>query len=340
MTANGVRGRPVGAVVLTAAALVAGALVSGALVSGAAVSNALVSEARGEDRLRVGVNLTTIETLPVWLAAEDPAGAPVAISGGGIPALMAGAVDLATHAETQAVRYSPQDPGVRVILTVSEYHNHLVARRQSGITAAADLRGRRIATVPDTTAHYALAKTLKAAALTERDVTVVAMAPPDMPAALARGDVDAVSIWEPAALLSARALGDDAVILDAAGYRERFDLNTTVTVLADPVRRAAVVDLVRAVMAAGRRVREHPGEVEPVIAARLGLPLEVVAAAWDRFRFPAALADDLAEAMTEQEPWLASRQNRPPRTPAAIAALIDDSVWREAGRTTGASSPR
>lgn len=287
--------------------------------------------ARGDDRLRVAVNLTTIETLPVWLAAAAPGGAGIAVSGGGIPALMTGTVDVATHAETQAVRHSPADPGLRVILTVAEYANRLVARRSAGVGTASDLAGKRIATVPDTTAHYALVKTLAAAALSERDVTVVAMAPQDMPAALARGDVAAVSIWEPAAEHSARALGGDAVILDAAGYRERFDLNTTVTVLADPARRAAVVDFARAVMTAARGIRERPGDAEAVIAAKLGLPLDVVAAVWERFRFPAALLpDDLADAMVEQEPWLALRQHRPPRSREAIAALIEPGVWREA----------
>lgn len=304
----------------------------------AAVFLLLAAPAAGEDRLRVGVNLTTIETLPVWLAGDGAAGAGIAISGGGIPALMKGTVDVATHAETQAVRHSSADPGLRVILTVAEYENRLVARRTAGVRTGADLRGARIATVPDTTAHYALANALQAVALSERDVTVVAMAPRDMPAALMRGDVEAVSIWEPFAEQSARALGRDAVILDAAGYRERFDLNTTVTVLADPVRRAAVVDLVRAVMAAARRVRERPAEATADIAGRLAIPLDVVVAAWDRFRFPASLPDDLADAMAEQEPWLAARQNRAPRSRAAIAGLIDDRPWREAAQGPAASS--
>jgi NitT/TauT family transport system substrate-binding protein len=281
-------------------------------------------------KLRVGVNLTTIETLPIYLVEREVAGAGIAISGGNIPALTAGAVDVATHAETQAVRYSSDNPDIRVILTVAEYGNHIVARRTAGIGTAADLRGRKIATVPDTTAHYCLVKTLQSAGLSERDVTVVAMTPPDMPAALARGDVDAVSIWEPAAEQSARALGADAIVMQGAGYRERFDLNTTATVLADPLRRAAVVDLVRAVIQTSRTVRERPHEVQPVIAARLGLPADIVAATWDLFRFPASLPDDLVATMVEQESWMASRQNRAPRSREAIAALIDASVWRDA----------
>jgi sulfonate transport system substrate-binding protein len=304
-----------------------------------AVLLAFATLAAAAEKLRVGVNLTTIETLPIYLAANEPDGAGVAISGGNIPALTAGAVDVATHAETQAVRYSPANPDIRVILTVAEYANHIVARRTAGIRTAADLRGRRIATVPDTTAHYCLAKTLRSAGLSERDVAVVAMTPPDMPAALARGDVDAVSIWEPGAEQAARALGADAVILPGAGYRERFNLNTTTSVLADPGRRAAIVDLVRAVLHTARIVRERPRDVQPLIAAKLGLPVDIVAATWDRFRFPASLPDDLAATMVEQESWMASRQYRAPRPSEAIATLIDASLWREAQAEPAAAAP-
>jgi NitT/TauT family transport system substrate-binding protein len=300
---------------------------------------AFATPAAAAEKLRVGVNLTTIETLPIYLVEHGPGGAGVAISDGNIPALTAGAVDIATHAETQAVRYSPSNPDIRVILTVAEYANHIVARRAAGIRTAADLRGRRIATVPDTTAHYCLVKTLRSAGLSERDVAVVAMTPPDMPAALARGDVDAVSIWEPAAEQAARALGADAVILPGAGYRERFDLNTTTRVLADPGRRAAIVDLVRAVIQTARIVRERPRDVQPLIAAKLGLPVDIVAATWDRFRFPASLPDDLAATMVEQESWMASRQHRAPRRSEAIATLIDASLWREAQAEPAAAAP-
>jgi sulfonate transport system substrate-binding protein len=308
------------------------------IIAAACIGWLLAAPAAGAEKLRVGVNLTTIETLPIWLVEKEPAGAGITISGGNIPSLTAGAVDVATHAETQAVRRSPANPDIRVILTVAEYAYYIVARRSAGIAAAADLRGRRIATVPDTSAHFYLVKTLQGAGLSEQDVTVVGMAPPDMPAALDRGAVDAVAIWEPAAEQSARALGADAVILQGPDYRERFNLNTTAAVLADPVKRTAVVDLLRAVIRTSRTTREHLEEVQPVIAARLGLPADVVAAVWGRFRFPAALPDDLVDAMVEQEPWMAGLQNRAPRPRAALAALIDASVWREAQREPAAPS--
>ena len=217
-----------------------------------------------------------------------------------------------------------------MILTVAEYGYRIVARRSAGVHTAMDLRGKKIATSRNSSAHFYIVKTLQSVGLSESDAIVVGMAPIELPAALARGDVDAVSIWEPAAEQSVGVLGPDAVILHEPHYRERFNLNTTVATLVDPTKRAGVADLLRAVIRTSRTVREHPQEAQPVIAARLGLPDQIITATWGRFRFPASIPDDLLESMVEQEPWMAKNQNRPPRSREAIGALIDPSVWREA----------
>lgn len=281
------------------------------------------------EKLRVGVNLTTIETLPIYLADKEP-GEDVELSGGAIPSLTAGNVDVVTNAETQAILRSTANPEIRVILTVAEYGYRIVARRSAGVRTAVDLRGKKIATSLNSSAHFYIVKTLQSVGLSEPDVTVVGMAPPEMPAALARGDVDAVSIWEPAAEQSAKALGLDALILQGPHYRERFNLNTTTTILGDPTKRAALGNLVRAIIRTSLRIRERPEEARPVIAAKLGLPEQIVAATWGLFGFPASIPDDLLESMVEQERWMADNQNRAPRPREAITALIDASVWREA----------
>ena len=80
----------------------------------------------------------------------------------------------------------------------------------------------------------------RTAGVAEADVKAVAVPLPDMPAALKRGDVDAIAIWEPQANNSEQALGADAIVFqDRPVYRELFNLNTTAEVLADPARRSA-----------------------------------------------------------------------------------------------------
>jgi sulfonate transport system substrate-binding protein len=156
------------------------------------------------------------------------------------------------------------------------------------------------------------------------------MQPIDMPAALARGDVDAVSIWEPAAERSVQALGADAVVVTGPPYRERFNLNTTTAVLADPTKRAALVELLRRIVRASREIRDRPEPAQQLMAKKLEVPLTLISTTWPLFQFPAAVGDDMLDTMLDQEPWMAEKQNRPPRSPEAIAALIDASLWREA----------
>lgn len=288
--------------------------------------------AHAADKLRVGINLTTIETLPIYIAVDGVAD-EVELAGGGIPSLTDGKADAATNAETQAILRSTASPNIRVILTVAEYAYHIVARRSSGIQGAADLRGKKIATSLNSSAHFYIAKTLRNAGLSESDVTVVGMSPPDMPAALAHGDIDAVSIWEPAAQHAIDALGADAVIIQGPPYSERFNLNTTTEVISDPVKRAALVRFVQSIIHASNEIREHPEHTQPLIAAKLNLPPALVSTTWKLFQFPAAISDDLLATMKEQEPWMAEKQHRAPRSAEAITALVDVSVWQEATKS-------
>jgi ABC-type nitrate/sulfonate/bicarbonate transport system substrate-binding protein len=295
-----------------------------------AIAAVAAQPACATEKLRVGINLTTIETLPIYLAAEG--NSAVELSGGAIPSVTEGKADAATNAETQAILRSTANPDIRVILTVAEYAYRIVARRSSGIAKAADLRGKEIATSLNSSAHFYIVKTLREAGLSESDVRVIGMSPPDMPAALARGEVDAVSIWEPAAQKSIDTLGADAMIINGPPYSERFNLNTSAAVIADPAKRAALVSFLRSIIAASREVSERPDRVQPLIAAKLNLSQEFVAKTWSLFRFPAAIGNDMLATMIEQEPWMAEKQNRASRRKEAIAALIDASLWQEASR--------
>src|SRR6516162_3457528 len=106
--------------------------------------------------LRVAVNMTTIESAPVFAAAERLGAGAVRLLPGGIPRLIDGSADAATHASTQAILRSTEDPRIRIVLTIAEYDYRIVARRSAGIQRVADLRGKMVATPLHTSAHFAL----------------------------------------------------------------------------------------------------------------------------------------------------------------------------------------
>jgi NitT/TauT family transport system substrate-binding protein len=279
----------------------------------------------------VAVNMTTIESAPVFLAARDARDVRIELESGGIPMLLDGDVDAATNSETQALIRSVARPDLRIVMTVSECAYRIVARRSSGIQAMADLRGKKIGTPLNTSAAYYLAKVLERAKLRESDVTIVALAVADMAAAVKRGDVDAVSGWEPGAQDSITALGADAIIFQPQGlYRELFDLNTTTAVLDNPARRRALVAAVHSMIDGSTKVRTEPAAVWPLLFERIKVPILTTSAAWNHFRFDAWIPGDALDVLVEEEKWVAVQQKRAPRGRAQLQVLLDHSVLGEA----------
>jgi sulfonate transport system substrate-binding protein len=285
-------------------------------------------------QLRVFGNTTTIELAPMLLAVKELYGESATVTNGGIPDLFdEDAADIATNAETQALRQSVDHPDLRIIFTVSEGFYRIVARRSAGIGTLADLRGKRITTARNTSSHYYLHKMLGTAGLSVDDVTVVPMMLNLMPAALANREVDAVTIWEPEIERAAEMVGSDAIeFQDRRVYRELFNLNTTAANLANPAKRAEIVAFVRALIRASARIAERPQQVWPLVAASTGYDIALIEKVWHHEGYPGTLVPDLLDVMVEEDVFVARELNRAPRTRAQLATLVDDSVLREALR--------
>ncbi len=287
-------------------------------------------------------NIQTFEIGPVLLAAAEYYPGEATVKMGGIPNLVGepiiprfgeeGVADVATHAETQILRYSVAHPNLRVILNVTEGLYRVVARRSAGIASMKDLAGKRVATIPQTSSGYFLSRMLAREGLSFDDIEVAPVPPlEDMAGAIERGEVDAVVIWEPYSELALRALGDDAIEFDGRGvYRELFNLNTTAENLADPAQRAKIVTFVRAVMDAAEATRADPAVTQALVQETGGFARQDILDAWKHHAFLATMPDDLLDVLVEEEQWLAARDDREARTREQLATLIDDSVYREA----------
>jgi len=284
--------------------------------------------------LRAAGNMTTIELSPLLVAADKVYRGEISVINGGIPAIVSGMVDVATNAETQLLRQSVDDPDLRVIFTVAESFYRIVARKSAGIRRIADLKGKRITTPRNTSAHYFLMKMLATGRLSETDVTLVNITPvTEMSTALKDGRVDAVAMWEPEAERAIAAVGSDAIILqDRRVYRELFNLNTSAKVLADPAKRRAIVELLRSLIASSEQIRQQPRQYWPLIASKLNYTPETVSKSWPDLRFAGGLVPDLLDVMTEEEVWVAKERNRTPRTRSQLTSLIDRSLLDEARR--------
>ncbi|MFF7379224.1 ABC transporter substrate-binding protein [Streptomyces massasporeus] len=92
---------------------------------------------------------------------------------------------------------SPIPYKVAWILDVAGENEALVARKATGISDVAGLKGRKIATPFASTSHYSLLSALKEAGLKPSDVELIDLQPQPLLAAWQRGDIDAAYAWLP-----------------------------------------------------------------------------------------------------------------------------------------------
>jgi NitT/TauT family transport system substrate-binding protein len=144
-------------------------------------------------------------------------------------------------------------------------------------------------------------------------------------------NIHALSAWEPDPQGAIGLLGSDAIeFRNRDAYREIVNLNTTAENLADPKKRAAIVGLVRTLIAAADQVTRTPETVWPIMEKVMGFKQKVIADSWFIQEYKGTLAADLLDVMEKEEVWLANQQNRKPRTRQELAPLIDTSILEEA----------
>jgi sulfonate transport system substrate-binding protein len=285
--------------------------------------------------LRIAVNQTTIESFPVFMAAESLIAdkdlhvqlQPAPNGRVAMAQLLKGDVDAATGSETQVLLNATAEPRLRIVVTLAECRYRIIARRSAGIRRVSDLRGKKVAATVGTSSLYFLAGMLRKANLKDSDIQPVSMEGAEMAAALKSGAVDAVSMWEPNAQYALEALGDDGVAFqDPAVYTERFNLNTRSDVLADPAKRAALVRFVQAIRTVSERLEKRPPEFIRSLAPQVSLSEQTVLAVWPQFRFPATISKELPASMKDVEIWAAITQKRPVHSSQELSALIDASL--------------
>ena len=289
-----------------------------------------------DDHLRFYGMRSTIELAPIHYAIDVLDAAENEVGHGGIPNLFstdpAQRADLAGHAETQVLRNSLAHPDVRILLTITQGHYRLVGRRSSGIAQLADLAGKRVATMNGTSAAFYLRHLLETADMDESDITIVSVPRPhDISRQILDGEVDALLIWEPEAQIAVDGLGTDAIVIDPdLPYSELYNLHTTQAHLDDPATRARIVDFVADVLVAQDAVRSAPDRAVELLAEATGYPADLIRRTWEHHTFPATLAPELLDTLVKEEAWLAAQDNRPARSRAELARLIDPSVLEDA----------
>jgi taurine transport system substrate-binding protein len=125
-----------------------------------------------------------------------------------VNALASGDVDIGNIGTSPLAAATSHDLPIEVFFVAAKLGGSeaLVVSNKSGIKKPEDLKGKTIAVPFVSTAHYSLLSALKHWNISDADVKIVNLRPPEISAAWERGDIDATYVWEPA-LSKASATG-------------------------------------------------------------------------------------------------------------------------------------
>lgn len=84
-----------------------------------------------------------------------------------------------------------------LVINMLDYVESLVVRTAKNITSLKDLKGKTVAAPFGSTTHYLLLQALKEEGVDPASMKIIDLAPSDIAAAWARGDIDAAWFWEP-----------------------------------------------------------------------------------------------------------------------------------------------
>jgi len=243
--------------------------------------------------------------------------------------LAEGRVDIATAAELQVATGAAAHRDLAIVATIStsSYQIKLVARRSAQIAEAPQIRGKRVATVPGSSARYFLDNWLMFNDVDPASVTLVGLPPDKLLPALESRSVDAIAIWEPLASAAAVALGGDAVtFVSPRVYTQHFNLVSARPKLAR--READVVGLLRALQRAQRAIQAEPAAANALLAARLHVAPAMAATVMEGQDYRVRLDQSLVTTMQSEARWAARDAGGAPAAVDVLRAIAPGPLRR------------
>ncbi|KAK3318815.1 hypothetical protein B0H66DRAFT_622937 [Apodospora peruviana] len=291
--------------------------------------------------LKVAYNNAWIEGTPLAWTNKNMYKTDTATFVSGGVASIGGTADIGGNAETQGLKQYATHKNYRLIYVIVEVAYRLVANKAAGINTLADLRGKRVGTMPGTSAEVFVRTLLASAGVNQGDYTQVSgnvcMRAPcganTFPSQLKAKQIDAFGIWETAVELGIEAIGEAnaAVFQNASLYREIYSLYATADSLKDAATRNKIVHYVKALNQTLDVFRNEPDKVYATVGSAIGVDVPVLKNVWaDHAWGPGSLGEDLVDYLVREEQYLSKADKRSPISRADLAKFIDSSVYEDA----------
>jgi NitT/TauT family transport system substrate-binding protein len=214
-------------------------------------------------------------------------------------------VDLATPvAEYVLVGKIFAKKRIQAIASIDEVdYAYVVGRKDRGINAISDLKGKRIGVVRGTILDFQLGRFLDLSGMSIEEVELVNATLPQAADALVRGDIDAVMTIPPFIGTVQEKLGDNAILWPAQNSQPFYSL---VLGKSEWIRRhpEAVERFLRAINDAEVYISQHPDEAKAALKKKLKFTDADVTRVWLQNNFSLSLDQALILAMEDEARWM------------------------------------
>jgi len=230
-------------------------------------------------------------------------------------AVLGGGADFCTVAEVPLMfaGFSGQQAVIVTTIASSPKSLKIVARKDKGVEKPADLKGKLVGTFKGGNAEYVLAQFLKKHGMTMNDVKATYMQPPELVAAITRGDLAAISMWEPNIYKAQKTIGDAAIVFTVEDlYTETFYI-AVMRKFADE-QGPTVEKFLRALTKAESFVKNNNAEAQQEVTTAISMDKETMDHIWPDFRLELGLDKSLVDLMTKEAQFAIESGARPAGT--------------------------
>jgi NitT/TauT family transport system substrate-binding protein len=274
--------------------------------------------------LKIGVS-ETILSLPLFVAEVqgffDKRGVNVefvSCIGGNrcVRNMLAGETDLSTATELPVVFNSFTRNDFAILTSFVSVSNDLkvVARSELRIDEPAKLKGKTLGFVKGGASQYVLDLVLVYNGIDPGKVTLREITPESALSSLAKGEVDALCIWEPFASRIQMELGERVQLVPIPKlYTETFNL-----IAMNSAIKARPKDMEKVVLAlkdSTEFIQENPEKAKALAAKRLSVPVELIDKIFDDYRYRLSLNRSLRRTMEGQARWASREGHVDPKLP-------------------------
>lgn len=245
--------------------------------------------------------------------------------------LTEGRADMATSSELPFMFAAFQGKPISLLTTFNTNKDDMkfVARKTAVNSGTKSLVGKRIGYVEKASSHYYMDLLLLYHGIDPKTTVPVAMGADALPGALKRGEVDAISVWEPWGHIALNLGGADIVVIDTPKlYSQTFNLLVGNEYRLAQTRKSTAV--LSALDEAIQFIKKNPDEAKRIMARDAGIDSETVKAAWHTYQFELTLRQSLLSTVQGQARW-ARREGHvaPNLSEPEFLNFIDSSLLRK-----------